>query len=123
MFEGFIGGPQIFTLTQDGGKLTGTVEGPGGFFGGDGSPDPITDGTVNGDHVAFKYGINVFDGKINGDRIELQRSINLPFPMPSKKEEANRPAIGPAPDGSDPSFDFSGDFPSSLPVVLRRAER
>jgi len=123
MFEGFIGGPQIVTLIEDGGKLTGNVEGPGGFFGGDGSPEPITDGTANGDHVAFKYGINVFEGTVKGDRMELQRRISIPFQMPSPSKDANPPAIGPAPDGSDPSFDFSGDFPTSLPVVLKKAER
>jgi len=123
-FESFIGSPQIFTLEQSGGKLTGTVEGPGGFFGGDGSAVPLADGAVYGDRVAFKYGFNSFEGRISGDRIELQRSVNLPFPMPAQNQQnANRPAIGPAPDGSDPSFDFSGTLPSSLPVVLRRAER
>jgi beta-galactosidase len=120
----FLGSPRVFTLTQDGGTLTGTVEGPGGFFGGDDRPVPIVDGIVEGDRVAFKSGTNAFEGKINGDQIELQRSVKLPFEMPHpKKEEANRPAIGPAPDGSDPSIDFSGMFGSSMPVVLKRAER
>ena len=120
----FLGSPRVFTLTQDGGTLTGTVEGPGGFFGGDDRPVPIVDGIVEGDRVAFKSGTNAFEGRINGDQIELQRSIKLPFERPNPKKEApNRPAIGPAPDGSDPSIDFSGMFGSSMPVVLKRAER
>ena len=120
----FLGSPRIFTLTQEGQKLTGAVEGPGGFFGGDDLPVPIVEGAVEGDRVSFKSGVNAFEGRIAGDRIELQRSIKLPFEPPKPKEEASdRPAIGPAPDGSDPSIDFSGLSAPSLPMVLRRAER
>jgi beta-galactosidase len=119
-----LGSPQLFTLTQEGGKLTGTVEGPGGLFGGGDLPAPIADGIVQGDHVTFKSGINTFEGTIKGDQIELQRSINLPFGMPAPpKEDPHRPAIGPAPDGSDPSIDFSGLIGSSLSVVLKKVER
>jgi beta-galactosidase len=120
----FLGSPRVFTLTQEGGKLAGTVEGPGGFFGGDDRPVPIVDGVVEGDRVSFKSGVDVFEGRIASDRIELQRSIKLPFEPPRPKDEGpDRPAIGPAPDGSDPSIDFSGLFAPSLPMVLRRAER
>ena len=120
-----LGSPQIFTLTQEGGKLTGAVEGPGGWFGGDDAPAPIHDGGVDGDHVSFKSGINVFDGKIKGGEMELQRTVNIPFSLPTpKKQDPNAPVVGPAPDGSDPSFDPS-DFsaPGSMSVVLRRSER
>ena len=51
-----LGSPRIFTLTEEGGKLTGTVEGPGGWFGGDDAPATIRDGVVEGDHVLFKSG-------------------------------------------------------------------
>jgi beta-galactosidase len=120
----FLGSPRVFTLTQEGGTLTGAVEGPGGFFGGDDRPVPIEDGIVEGDRVSFKSGANTFEGKISGEQIELQRSIEFPFERPTpKKEDPGRPAIGPAPDGSDPSIDFPGMFGASLPVVLRRAER
>ena len=120
-----LGSPRIFTLTQEGGKLTGTVEGPGGWFGGDDAPALIRDGVVQGEHVSFKSGINVFEGKIKGGDMELQRSVNIPFNLPTpQKQDPNGPVIGPAPDGSDPSIDFS-DFSgaSSMPVVLRRWER
>ncbi len=111
----------VFTLRQDGSKLTGTVEGIAGFFGGDDVPIPIVEGTVNDDQVAFKSGDSNFKGTIKGDRIELQRSLNLPWETPKPpKEDPNRPAIGPAPDGSDPSFDSTWEVPSSIPVVLRR---
>ena len=121
-----LGSPRIFTLTQKGGKLTGTVEGPGGWFGGDDAPAAIVDGVVQGDRVAFKSGINVFEGKIKGEQLELQRTVNIPWSMPTaKKQDPNAPVIGPAPDGSDPSSDIS-DFTnagSSMSVVLKRSER
>ena len=120
-----LGSPRIFTLTQEGGKLTGTVEGPGGWFGGDDAPAPIRDGVVEGDHVSFKSGINVFDGKIKGGDLELKRTVNIPFSMPTPpKKDPNAPVIGPAPDGSDPSFDIS-DFSGAgkMTVMLRRSER
>ena len=119
-----LGSPRIFTLIQQGGKLTGSVEGPGGWFGGGDAPAPVMDGTVQGDHVAFKSGINTFDGTIKGDQIELKRSVNIPFSLPTpKKPDPNAPVIGPAPDGSDPSIDFSDFGPMDLTVVLRRSER
>jgi beta-galactosidase len=121
-----LGSPQIFTITQEGGKLTGTVEGPGGWFGGDDGPAAIVDGVVQGDHVTFKSGINIFDGSVKGGQIELARTVHIPFSMPTpKKPDPNAPVIGPAPDGSDPSFDIS-DFSgvaSSMTVVLKRWER
>jgi beta-galactosidase len=114
----------VFSLRQDGGKLTGIVEGIAGFFGGDDVPIPIVEGTVNGDRVAFKSGDSNFTGTIKGDRIELQRSLNIPWETPKPpKEEPGRPEIGPAPDGSDPSTDATWEVPSSIPVVLRRVDR
>ncbi len=120
-----LGSPRIFTLTQEGGKLTGTVEGPGGWFGGDDAPAAVRDGVVEGDRVSFKSGINVFDGKINGDSLELKRTVHIPFSLPTpKKPDPNAPVVGPAPDGNDPSFDVS-DFASAgnMSVVLRRSDR
>jgi beta-galactosidase len=126
MVASVLGSPRIFTLTQEGGKLTGSVEGPGGWFGGDDAPAPVRDGVVEGDHVSFKSGINVFEGKIKGGELELNRTVNIPWTMPTaKKQDPNAPVIGPAPDDSDPSFDIS-DFTgagSSMSVVLRRSER
>jgi beta-galactosidase len=119
-----VGVNTVFTLHQDGSKLTGTVEGGAGFFGGDDVPSPIVEGTVKGNQVTFKSGDSSFTGALKGDRIELQRSVNLPWETPTPpKEEPGRPAIGPAPDGSDPSIDVTWQLPSSIPVVLRRVER
>jgi beta-galactosidase len=67
--------------------------------------------------------MNAFEGKINGNRIELQRTIQLPWERSKPKDEPNRPAIGPAPDGSDPSIGSWGNFGAGLRVVLKRAER
>ncbi len=122
----FLGSPRIFTLTQMGEKLTGTVEGPGGWFGGDDTPVPIVDGVVQGDHVAFKSGLNTFEGSIKGGQLQLKRTVNIPWSMPAPQKTApNAPAIGPALDGSDPSIDFSdfGGAASSMSVVLKRSER
>jgi len=119
-----VGTNVLFVLKQDGDKLTGTGEGIAGFFGGDDVPSPIVDGTVKGDQVAFKSLNSSFAGKIKGDQLELQRTVNLPWETPTPpKEEPGRPAIGPAPDGSDPSIDTAWEVPSAIPVVLRRVQR
>jgi len=124
MLAAFLGSPRVFTLVQDGGKLTGTVEGSGGFFGGDDQPVPIAEGVVDGDRVAFKSGINAFEGRLVGERIELQRSVRLPFGAPKPPaEDSDRPVIGPAPDGTDPSIDFGGLSAPTLPLVLQRSPR
>jgi len=118
-----LGFPRLFTLKQDGGELTGFVEGPGGFVGND-APNPIVDGIIRGERVSFKSGMNVFEGRVNGEQIELERSLKLPWKIPAQKTpDPNAPAIGPAPDESDPSMDFSSMFGSKLAIVLRRAER
>jgi beta-galactosidase len=67
-------------------------------------------------------GNSSFTGNIKRDHIELQRSAS-PGSMQSPAEKAvDAPAIGPAPDGSDPSRGPSRP-PSTIPVVLRRVER
>ena len=117
-------GDSVYSFKQEGGNLTGSVEGTGmSFTGGSDAPAPIVNGNVNGNTISFKAGSNTFTGTIKGDRIELQRSINLGWEIPKPPAKApDAPEIGPAPDGSDPSM---GNFqiPSSIPVVLRRVER
>jgi len=83
----------------------------------------ISDGSVQGDRITFKSGINSFTGKVNGDQIALQRTLELPWHRPQAKEQANPPAIGPAPDESDPSIGSWGGFGSGLRLVLKRSER
>jgi beta-galactosidase len=119
-----IGVNTVYTLRQDGSKLAGTIEGAAGFFGGDDVPSPIVEGKIDGEKVSFKCLNSSFTGTMKNDRIELQRTVNLPWETPAPpKEDPGRPAIGPAPDGSDPSIDVSWQMPSSIPVVLHRVER
>jgi beta-galactosidase len=119
------GGTTVFTLRQEGGTLTGSVEGAGGgFFGGSDAGIPVTDGKVEGSNVYFKAGNNTYSGSLEGDQIELQRTVELGFSLSQPEEPAGpRPAVGPPPDGSDPSRSPNMRFPTSIPVVLHRVER
>jgi len=117
-------GPMIFTLRQDGGSLNGTVEGNNiSFIGGGDVPVPIEEGKVDGSSVTFKAGRNTYKGTVKGDRIELERSIYMPWHLPTPApEDPNRPDIGPAPDNSDPSIGEFRHMPQSIPLVLQRVK-
>jgi beta-galactosidase len=116
----------VFTLRQNGSSLTGTMEGAGGgFFGGSDAPVPITEARIDGNSVSFKAGNGVFSGKVNGDQIKLQRTADPGSQSPSRPSEptGSRPAIGPPPDGSDPSRNPNMRPPASIPLVLHRVKR
>ncbi len=115
----------VFSLQQEGSSLSGSVEsGGGGFFGGSDLPSPVRDGKVEGDHVTFAAGMTTYKGLLKDGRLELDQTFNIPFKFsPPAKPLADAPAIGPAPDGSDPSINFGGGMPSSLPIVLQRVKR
>jgi len=117
-------GDSIYSFKEEGGDLSGSVEGTGmSFTGGTDTPAPIVNGKVDGGGISFKAGANTFNGTIKGDRIELQRSVNLGWEPPKPPQKAaDAPDIGPAPDGSDPSIG-SFQIPSTIPVVLRKVER
>jgi beta-galactosidase len=122
----FVGtGAMVFSLHQNGSALTGTVEGEGGgFFGGGDTPTPIENGQVNGNQVSFTAGRSTYSGTLNGDRMELNRKFSMPRRFRSPQEESsNGPAVGPPPDGSDPSRGAMFHMPSAIPVVLRRVQR
>jgi len=118
-------GATVFTLRQDGNKLTGTMEGGGGgFFGGSDAAIPITDGKVDGKSVYFKAGNNTYSGSLEGDQIELQRTVELGFSLAQPETPTGpRPAVGPPPDGSDPSRSPNMRPQTSIPVVLHRVEQ
>ena len=138
---GFGGGgaSQVFTFRQNGNALTGTVEGAGGGRGGGGdTPIAIEDGKVDGANISFSAANVAYTGTLKGDAIELQRTggaaIGGRGGRGAPAEPAGpRPAIGPPPDGSDPS---SGAFvglgrggaggrgpQTPAPTVLQRAKR
>jgi beta-galactosidase len=115
----------IFALQQNGSNLTGSVEGNGvNFFGGNDAPAPIAEGKVDSGNISFKAGNNTYTGTVKGDQIELQRSGGFGFRIPEPaKESADRPAIGPPPDGSDPSINTSWRRTSTAPIVLHRVQQ
>ena len=90
-------------------------------------PATIEDGTVNGDRVAFKTGTTTYTGVLKGDQIELERgmpSFGLDRHGAPATPTGPRPAIGPPPDGADPSTAFVGRSRGQLaPVLLRRVSR
>ena len=118
-------GSTIFTLRQSGNSLAGTVEGGGGgFLSGGEVPLAIENGKIEGSNISFRAGSSTYTGTIAADRIRLERRIELPFHRPNPVTPTGpQPAIGPPPDGSDPSINRSWRMPDSIPVVLRRAER
>ena len=119
-------GTMVFSLRQSGNSLTGNVESSaGGFFGGSEAPVEIEDGKIDGDKVSFKVGTSTYSGKVNDGRIELERTMDLRFlAVPPSNAPKDGMAIGPPPDGSDPSRGAALRMPSGgIPVVLRRAQR
>jgi beta-galactosidase len=124
------GNDGIFTFRQNGGSLAGTVEAAGGRGGSGDTPTAIEDGKVEGDNVSFRAGATTYTGSVKGDTVELQRTGGVGGRRPAPATPAGpRPAIGPPPDGSDPSsgafVNGGGRGPAQTPppLVLRRAKR
>ncbi|HEU5336451.1 MAG TPA: DUF4982 domain-containing protein, partial [Terriglobales bacterium] len=119
-------GNTLFTLSQDGNTLSGTLEGESGYFGSD-EPIAIQQGKIDGNTVSFNAGNSSYSGTIQGDQLQLQRVIHLPAWIKARLKEpqtaGHRLAVGPPPDGSDPSFNPNFRIPASIPVVLHRVER
>jgi beta-galactosidase len=117
------GEAMVFTLRQEGSGLTGTVEGAGrSFSGGSDVPAPIAEGKVDGDRVSFKVGNGTYSGTVKGDQIELERSME-PRSSNTTSEPKDGLAIGPPPDGTDPSRDPTFHMPRTIAIVLRRVQR
>jgi beta-galactosidase len=112
----------LFILKQEGSKLTGTVEGAGGggFGGGGDQSVAIEDGKVDGSNVSFRAGMTTYSGTVERGELQLQRTFaggrgggfgpgGPPTPpagaiVPLGQSAGSAPpAVGPPPDGSDPS--------------------
>jgi beta-galactosidase len=122
----FLGGnDMVFTLRQEGSNLSGTVEGGNvNFAGGGDVPVPIENGKVDGGSISFKAGRRTFTGTVKGERIDLDQKIEFPFKRPEPKPESpNRPAVGPAPDESDPSINWGRRRPREFAITLQRVQR
>ena len=117
---------QILMLSQQGEKLTGSAEGFGfGWAGGNDSAMAVNDGAAAGNKVSFKLGEIAYSGTVDGDRMELTRSLPInQRPRQNPTELADKSlAIGPAPDGSDPSRGPNGRPMPAQSLVLRRVNR
>ena len=116
------GASQIFTFRQDGSALTGTVEGVRGD-----TPIAIQDGKVDGSKISFTAGNMTYTGTLQGEAIELQRSGGGPPRRETKWLADADLAIGPPPDGSDPSngafVGLSRGPQGAATLVLHRAKR
>jgi beta-galactosidase len=116
---------EIIVLSQQGGKLTGTAEGFGGSWaGGNDEPTPIEEGSADGSKVSFRIGDTTYSGKTDGDRMALARASrsNRPRPDPLALADKNL-AIGPPPNGSDPSRRPAPAPQPEQPLQLRRVIR
>jgi beta-galactosidase len=124
---------QIFTLRQNGSALTGTVEGAGGPGGG--APVEIQDGKVDSGAISFRAGNITYTGTLKGEQIELQPAFagggrgGRGGPAAAQPVTGSGLAIGPPPDGSDPSRPQfvglgGGRGPQGPPaIVLRKVKR
>ncbi|HTX35031.1 MAG TPA: beta-galactosidase GalA [Bryobacteraceae bacterium] len=133
----FGGGTQVFTFRQNGTALSGDVEGGGGGRGGGPSgdrPAAIEEGKVEDGSISFKVGNVTYTGTLKGTQIELQRTGGFGGRGGRRgpvEPSGPRPAVGPPPDGSDPSN--AGFFglgrgggrggQTPIPVLLERAKR
>jgi beta-galactosidase len=123
------GASQLFTFQQNGNALTGTVEGGGAFGGGGDTPNAIEAGKVDGANISFSAANVTYTGTLKGGAIELQRTgggFGGRGGRGAPAEPAGpRPAIGPPPDGTDPSRGIGGGRgpQTPAPAVLRRVKR
>ena len=120
----------VFTLRQSGNVLTGSLDSAAtGGFGGGSTGGPIQDGKLDGGAISFRVGGTTYTGSVKGDTIELTRSApprRGGAGAPPSAAAGPRPAIGPPPNGTDPSFGAGfgpGRGGQPAPLVLKRAKR
>lgn len=115
-------GDTLYVFEQNGTVLTGTLDGPPPAFGP--AVTGAIQGTVEGGRVQFKVGATTYEGSVSGDRMELRRTAPPRQAGSARPEDtAPRPAIGPPPEGSDPSLGGGNRGGSQPPLILRRSQR
>jgi len=131
--------PRAVLLAQYLGGGAETVAMLAQFLGVSEKPVGIEDGKVEGDSFSFKAGTATYTGTVKGDQIELRPGggpgadmgpfadlIRRPAPTPVSGPQ---PAIGPLPNGSDPSLGAmaaggGGGQARTMPATaLRRVQR
>ncbi len=117
-----VSGDTLYVFVQNGTVLTGTLDGPPAAFGP--AVTGAIQGTVEGGKVQFKVGTNTYEGTVRGDRMELRRSSPPRAAAAARpSESAPRPAIGPPPEGTDPSLGGGNRGGAQAPLILRRSAR
>ncbi len=117
-----VSGDMLFTLVQNGNSLSGRLEAPAGGFPGSSSGGPLENGRVEQNNISFHVGATAYTGMVRDERIELRRSMPPRPGANSPRAAEGGPAIGPLPDGSDPSLG-GGRGQGQQTIVLRRARR
>ena len=116
----------LYIFNQQGTSLTGRAEGiSGNWAGGNDSDETVEEGKVDGTSISFRVGDTTFAGTLKGDRIEVTRSSRREqrsFPNPLELGDKSL-AIGPAPDGADPSRSSVGRPQIPPSIVLHRVAR
>jgi len=102
----------LFTFKQSGSMLTGIVEEARGSSE---QTSTIEDGKANGNNISFKAGNTAYTGTLTGDQLRIERESGgtpgaslTPGPTGAIQPAGAGagtppPAVGPPPDGSDPS--------------------
>jgi beta-galactosidase len=116
-------GDTLYTFIQNGASLTGTLEAPSPGIG-PAASGSIEAGKIEGNDISFRVGTATYTGTIQGDHIELHRTGPARGASSRSSTPTNAPplAIGPPPDGSDPSLGNRAGGPQA-PIVLKRAAR
>jgi beta-galactosidase len=125
------GGDMVMILKQESALVTGAMEGGGGglFSADKDEPLPLVDGKAEGSRISFKAGATTYAGTLNGDELRLERTGGMDLPESFTRAAppppaGKRPAIGPPPDGVDPSIpSFAPSEGGHPPLIFRRSQR
>ena len=116
----------VFSLRQEGNAITGELDEVGDGFFNFNAGGAIEDGRIEGANISFRVGSTTYSGTATGDRIELTAGRQLPFsPGGGASAAGPQPAVGPPPDGTDPSLpmELFATLFAPRPLILRRARR